>query len=127
MLASLPHTAPLSIPNSFASTAIALSDGNYMIAWTETNGPSDAQVASIFTQIMNPAGQILRGKELTYQKQGTDFTQLDGVTLADGRTALVWYDGSISKIEATFFSPSHVLISGNPVTISDPAASDPSL
>jgi len=125
MTASLPHSVPLSIPNSFASTVIALADGNYMIAWTETDGPT--QVASVFTQIMNPAGQVLRGKELAYQKQGTDFTDLDGVTLADGSTVLVWYDGLISKIEATFFNPSHALIPGNPVTISDSDASSPSL
>ncbi|MBA1156190.1 calcium-binding protein [Microvirga mediterraneensis] len=123
-MASLPHSTPLSIPNSFASTAIALSDGNYMIAWTETDGPT--QVASVFTQIMSPAGQILRGKELAYQKASTDFTQLEGVTLADGRTVLVWYDGSDGKLAAKFFgSPqqNHALLAGDPLAVSDARAS----
>lgn len=129
-MASLPHSPPLSITTSLASTTIALADGNYMIAWTETNGPADSQIASVFTQIMNPAGQILRGKEQVYQKAGSDFTQIAGVMLADGRTALVWYDALDSKLEAKFFGPpqqNYALLPGDPFRVSDPGVSSPNL
>lgn len=120
MSTSLPHAMQVNLTSTFSATVVSLSDGNYMVAWGETEGQT--QVASIYDMILRPDGTVLRGKETVYQKQGTDFVTVIGKTLSDGSTVLVWHDPSVDKIQAKFFGPpqqGHALKAGDPLVISD--------